>query len=102
MADEITREQVLEIVDKVTELIGGEDSDIESAISNLIDVKTWAANQLSYVEELEKELEEKNSKIINLRRGNNELMRKVEAQQEIAKKITEDRDEIAELKAYFN
>lgn len=102
MSDEITREQVLEIVDKVTELIGGEDSDIESAISNLIDVKTWAANQLSYVEELEKELEEKNSKIINLRRGNNELMRKVEAQQEIAKKITEDRDEIADLKAYFN
>ena len=68
----------------------------------MIDVKTWAANQLSYVEELEKELEEKNSKIINLRRGNNELMRKVEAQQEIAKKITEDRDEIADLKAYFN
>ena len=101
MAEEITREQVLEIVDKVTELIGGEDSDIESAISNLIDVKTWAANQLSYVEELEKELEEKNSKIINLRRGNNELMRKVEAQQEIAKKITEDKDEIAELRAYF-
>lgn len=102
MADEITREQVLEIVDKVTELIGGEDSDIESAISNLIDVKTWAANQLAYVEQLEQEIEEKNSKIINLRRGNNELMRKVEAQQEIAKKITEDRDEIAELKAYFN
>lgn len=102
MADEITREDVLEIIDKATELIGGEDSDIESAISNLIDVKTWAANQLSYVEELEREIEEKNSKIINLRRGNNELMRKVEAQQEIAKKITEDRDEIAELKAYFN
>lgn len=102
MSDEITREDVLEIIDKATELIGGEDSDIESAISNLIDVKTWAANQLSYVEELEREIEEKNSKIINLRRGNNELMRKVEAQQEIAKKITEDRDEIAELKAYFN
>lgn len=101
MSDEITREQVLEIIDKATELIGGEDSDIESAISNLIDVKTWAANQLSYVEELEREIEEKNSKIINLRRGNNELMRKVEAQQEIAKKITEDKDEIAELKAYF-
>lgn len=102
MSDEITREDVLEIIDKATELIGGEDSDIESAISNLIDVKTWAANQLSYVEELEREIEEKNSKIINLRRGNNELMRKVEAQQEIAKKITEDRDEISELKAYFN
>lgn len=102
MSDEITREDVLEIIDKATELIGGEDSDIESAISNLIDVKTWAANQLSYVEELEREIEEKNSKIINLRRGNNELMRKVEAQQEMAKKITEDRDEIAELKAYFN
>lgn len=87
MADEITREDVLEIIDKATELIGGEDSDIESAISNLIDVKTWAANQLSYVEELEREIEEKNSKIINLRRGNNELMRKVEAQQEIAKKL---------------
>lgn len=101
MADEITREDVLEIIDKVTELIGGEDSDIESAISNLIDVKTWADNQLSYVEELEREIEEKNSKIINLRRGNNELMRKVEAQQEMAKKITEDKDEIAELKAYF-
>lgn len=101
MADEITREDVLEIIDKATELIGGEDSDIESAISNLIDVKTWAANQLSYVEELEREIEEKNSKIINLRRGNNELMRKVEAQQEMAKKITEDKDEIAELKAYF-
>ena len=101
MADEITREDVLEIIDKATELIGGEDSDIESAISNLIDVKTWAANQLSYVEELEREIEEKNSKIINLRRGNNELMRKVEAQQEMAKKITEDKDEIAELKVYF-
>ena len=101
MDGEITREVVLDIIDTVTELIGGEDSDIETAISNLIDVKTWAANQLSYLEQLEQEIEEKNNKIINLRRGNNELMRKVEAQQEIAKKITEDNDDLKEIRNYF-
>lgn len=94
----MTSQECLEILNNAISKIGN-DEEIESLITDLMDIKTFVGEVDLTVSVLNEDVERLNKKNGELRSANNELYRRLGAQDEIMKKANEDMSVVSAINA---
>lgn len=94
----MTSQECLEILNNAISKIGN-DEEIESLTTDLMDIKTFVAEVDLTVSVLNEDVERLNKKNGELRSANNELYRRLGAQDEIMKKANEDMSVVSAINA---
>lgn len=94
----MTSQECLEILNNAISKIGN-DEEIESLTTDLMDIKTFVGEVDLTVSVLNEDVESLNKKNGELRSANNELYRRLGAQDEIMKKANEDMSVVSAINA---
>jgi hypothetical protein len=94
----MTSQECLEILNNAISKIGN-DEEIESLTTDLMDIKTFVGEVDLTVSVLNEDVERLNKKNGELRSANNELYRRLGAQDEIMKKANEDMSVVSAINA---
>lgn len=94
----MTSQECLEILNNAISKIGN-DEEIESLTTDLMDIKTFVGEVDLTVSVLNEDVERLNKKNGELRSANNELYRRLGAQDEIMKKAKEDMSVVSAINA---
>ena len=94
----MTSQECLEILNNAISKIGN-DEEIESPPTDLMDIKTFVGEVDLTVSVLNEDVERLNKKNGELRSANNELYRRLGAQDEIMKKANEDMSVVSAINA---
>lgn len=94
----MTSQECLEILNNAISKIGN-DEEIESLTTDLMDIKTFVGEVDLSVSVLNEDVERLNKKNGELRSANNELYRRLGAQDEIMKKANEDMSVVSAINA---
>lgn len=94
----MTSQECLEILNNAISKIGN-DEDIESLITDLMDIKEFVGEVDLSISVLNEDVERLNHKNGELRSANNELYRRLGAQDEIMKKANEDMSVVSAINA---
>ena len=94
----MTSKECLEILNNAISKIGN-DEEIESLTTDLMDIKTFVGEVDLTVSVLNEDVERLNKKNGELRSANNELYRRLGAQDEIMKKANEDMSVVSAINA---
>lgn len=94
----MTSQECLEILNNAISKIGN-DEEIESLTTDLMDIKTFVGEVDLTISVLNEDVERLNKKNGELRSANNELYRRLGAQDEIMKKANEDMSVVSAINA---
>lgn len=94
----MTSQECLAVLDSAMAKVGN-DEEIESLTADLIDIKAFVGEIDTVVSVLNEDVERLNLKNGNLRSANNELYRRLGAQDEIMKKANEDMSVVSAINA---
>lgn len=96
----MTSQECLEILNNAISKVGN-DEEIESLTTDLMDIKDFVGEVDLSISVLNEDVERLNKKNGELRSANNELYRRLGAQDEIMKKANEDMSVVSAINAVF-